>query len=303
MLCTRFPRETAIVVAIALALGVLLAWNLLATDRGLSPVFQANMQRLHVLEAMRLNLAAAEEAEKSAVLADPDEDSQAFAQESRTRSQAVEDGRIALEALLAQGGSAKQKSLLLQFSRAFVELRQIDQEILDLAVRNTNLKAFALAFGPAARALDEFNQCLIALADANRTSHSSRDVLLQAFIAQSGLLKIQTFLALHVMEAQDEKMDCLEADMSLREADADSALESLAGLDPLEGKDFLVQARAAFERYLELKRQILTLSRENTNVRSMALSLSKKRKISAACQEALGALEEDIRNQDFRATR
>ena len=298
------PRGTATVAAIALVLGGLLAWSLMSTDRGLPPVFQAHMERLRLVSAMRLNLAAAEEAEKSAVLADTDEASEALAQESRARSQAVENGRAALEGLLAQGGSARQKGLFLQFSRAFAELRLIDRDILELAVRNTNLKAFALTFGPAARVLDAFNRSLAALTDANSASPLAQEVLLQAFKAQSGLLKVQALLAPHVVEADDRKMDSLEADMALSEAEAASALEALAGMDPLEGREALAPARAAFGQYLELKRQILALSRENTNVRSMTLSLSKKRKVSAACQEALAALEEDLLNQDFnKATR
>lgn len=303
MLGKRLSIRTVVVAGMAMAAGLVLAWGLLAPERGLPPVFQAHVQRLQLVTAMRLNLVAAEEAEKSAVLADTDEASQSFAQESRARSQAVENDRAALEGLLAQGGSPSQKRLFLQFSQAFAELRKIDQDILDLAVRNTNLKAFAMAFGPAARVLDEFNQNLAALADANLSFPWAQDVLLQAFKAQSAMLKIQTLLAPHVIEASDEKMDRLEADMSRNEAEASQALEALAGFDPLEGRESLAQARAAFTRYQELKGQILALSRENTNVRSMTLSLSTKRKVSAVCQEALAALEEDLRNQDFKATR
>lgn len=300
---TSKPNKT-ILIALFIILGVLLTWNLMSTDRGLPPVYQAHMQRLQLVTAMRLNLAAAEEAEKSAVLADTDEASLVFAQESNARSQAVENDRRAFEALLAQGGSTKQKSLFLQFTQAFAELRQIDRDILDLAVRNTNLKAFAMAFGPAARILDEFNRSLSDLVDENMSSPGAQNVLIQAFKAQKGLLKVQTLLAPHVIEASDEKMDSLEAEMSRHEGETAMALETLAGLDSLEGRDSLAQARDAFGRYVELKRQILTLSRENTNVRSMILSLSKKRTVSAACQEALAALEEDLRIQDFnKATR
>jgi len=227
-----------------------------------------------------------------------------LAGESEARSQDVENGRKALEALLAKEGNSRQKSLILQFTRAFGELRQIDREILDLAVRNTNLKASSLAFGPAAQSLEECNRNLSSLAEANLSSPLAQDVLLLTSKAEIGLLTVQTLLAPHIMEALDAKMDTLEAEMSGQQTEAGQALDALAGLDPLEGRNFLDQARAAFGRYQELKTRILALSRENTNVRSIVLSLSRKRKILATCQEVLASLEVELRTQDVdKATR
>jgi hypothetical protein len=53
-------------------------------------------------------------------------------------------------------------------------------------------------------------------------------------------------------------------------------------------------AGAAFARYLELQAQVLSLSRENTNVRSLSLSLGRKRAAQAICQDTLAALQEAI---------
>jgi hypothetical protein len=62
----------------------------------------------------------------------------------------------------------------------------------------------------------------------------------------------------------------------------------------VKGDADLAAARAAFDRFGELKRQILALSRENTNVRSLALSLNQKRKAMIECLAALGALRQAI---------
>jgi hypothetical protein len=49
--------------------------------------------------------------------------------------------------------------------------------------------------------------------------------------------------------------------------------------------------------------EVISLSRENTNVKSLELSLGKKRMISAQCEETLSALQEAIRSRTFKATR
>jgi peptidoglycan hydrolase-like protein with peptidoglycan-binding domain len=42
---------------------------------------------------------------------------------------------------------------------------------------------------------------------------------------------------------------------------------------------------------MDLNRQIVALSRRNTNVRSLALSLDEKRKLTGSCDESLRALQ------------
>lgn len=52
----------------------------------------------------------------------------------------------------------------------------------------------------------------------------------------------------------------------------------------------LAAAASALARYRELTARIVTLSRENTNVRSLALSLDQKPRLLVRCLEALGEL-------------
>ena len=56
-------------------------------------------------------------------------------------------------------------------------------------------------------------------------------------------------------------------------------------------------ATASWTRFSEVKRQILALSRENTNVRSLTISLNRKRRVMITCQEALGALQKAIEQE------
>ena len=118
---------------------------------------------------MQVDLASASEAEKSAVLAITDQDSQTFADQARAAAAKVVLAQQKMGELLAIGGTQDEQELLTQFATAFTEFQRIDKELLALAVKNTNLKAYALTFGPAAAALHEMDGALARLAadDAN----------------------------------------------------------------------------------------------------------------------------------------
>ena len=47
----------------------------------------------------------------------------------------------------------------------------------------------------------------------------------------------------------------------------------------------------------------MALSRRNSNVRSLALSLGRKRAVTAECDDVLLALQDTLSKHDFKATR
>jgi hypothetical protein len=167
--------------------------------------------------------------------------------------------------------------------------------VLDLAVRNTNLKAWSLLFGVAASTLAEMDTALAqVIATASGTPTAMR-VIPMAFGARIGALRLQTMLAPHIAEESDAKMDQMEAAMAKEEAEIRNDLDGLAtSLAKRTGSDDAETAKAQFARYETFKAKILSLSRENTNVRSLELSLNQKRNAMALCLETLGTLKEAI---------
>src|SRR5580658_7529802 len=134
-------------------------------------------RRVDLVQRMESDLASASEAEKSAVLAVADTESQTFADQARTASGRVEQERRELGELTTQGGPQGEKDLLGQFSEAFAEFQRIDNDLLALAVKNTNVKAYGLAFGPAAHAIADFGSALNHLVTANAASPQSKTVM------------------------------------------------------------------------------------------------------------------------------
>lgn len=263
-------------------------------DAGPTRQLALKASRVDLVGQMQLALASASEAEKSAVLAITDLDSQRFAEQARAASVDVERERKELESLLATGGSQREKELLAQFSEAFGKLQRIDEEVLGLAVRNTNLKAYGLLFGAAADTLAEMDAALSRVLAKRADSPDAKRVMNSAFGARIGVLRIQTQLAPHIAEESDEKMDQMEASMRKEELQVQEDLDALAALTKTEVASDVTTASSRFVHYREIKTRILALSRENTNVRSLALSLNQKRKAMLVCLDALSGLKQAV---------
>jgi len=266
-----------------------------AQDPSAQLAFKA--RRIDLTTRMQLGISSASEAEKSAVMATTDQDSKAFADQAREASAQVEREYRELDELLKTGGTQSEKDLLGEFSKAFAELRRVDEELLSLAVKNTNLKAYSLAFGPAANALDEMNDALSRIIAANGRSPDSAKIMLLAFGAQVAALRIQTLLAPHIAEESDPGMDRLEASISKEDAQVHHDLDGLQALPQLGGNGDLATAVSSYAKLSKLRTEILALSRENTNVRSLAISLNQKRRAMLLCEDALSSLRQAIASE------
>jgi hypothetical protein len=135
---------------------------------------------------------------------------------------------------------------------------------------------------------------------ATASSPGAKRVMLLAAGAQSAALRIQSLLPPHISEENDQKMDQLETSMSKEDFEVHKALAGLsAALGPNGGSDSKT-ADSAYARFNKIKKEILLLSRQNTNVRSLAISLNQKRNAALLCQNALAALEKAVREEPLR---
>jgi hypothetical protein len=256
--------------------------------------------RVDLVERMQYALASSAEAEKSAVLAITDADSQAFADRARAASAEVDRERQELGKSLANGGTARERELLSEFSSAFARLGAIDDKVLDLGVQHTNLKAYALLFGPAADALRDMDSALSRFEAKCATAPDAAKVQPLAFGAQLGATRVQALLSPHIAEKTDAKMDQLEAMMAKEEAEVRRDIKALKAMSRFASDPDLADATISFARFEELKVQILKLSRENTNVLSLTISLNQKRKAMLLCMDLLGALREAVLDEPIR---
>jgi len=258
-----------------------------------------NAAYARVAEAHRLavslgtEFARATNASDRAVMADTDEASLSFAQEAQRAGEAVQLGMTQLAPILAGLGYADETRYLDEFERRFAEYRNLDSSILALTAEGTNVKAQRLSFGEAQAAADELRDALEHLVPASAAVDRWRVQALAA-IALASAREIQVLQAPHIAEVSEAEMTRLEAKMTGAETTARQALLDLGPLVATASRTDVATATAALDRLSSLNSQIRTLSRRNTNVRALTLSLGQKRVLAAACDTALRTLQDAV---------
>lgn len=125
---------------------------------------------------------------------------------------------------------------------------------------------------------------------------------MEAFVAKAVLSvrEIQVRQAPHIAEASDATMTRLENDMAGLEATAKAALSELSGVIAPSARPALAAAQTEFDRFKDVSEKLVALSRRNSNVRALDLSLRVKPGLTTACDESLRVLRTPWRNRDRR---
>jgi hypothetical protein len=251
---------------------------------------------------LRVQFNKAADASNRAVMADTDEASIAFAKESEKATEVAAHDMTALAPLLNALSFPAEIRVFEEFKTHFSEYHELDRTILTLAVENTNLKAQRLSFDPARQAADAFRDSLAPLAASFPPKDHCQAAELVAR-AVTAVREIQVLYAPHIAEHDDAPMTKMEKEMADLDATARDALKTLDALAPPNAHPSLATAHAELDKFKALTAQIVELSRRNTNVVSLDLSLRKKPALATACDERLSALQVALANEGSKATR
>ena len=259
-------------------------------------------QARHHSAELHVQFTKAAAAANRAVMADTDEASVAFARDAEQAKRAVQVNIDALQPILLGLDYSMETRLLQEFVTRFAAYQELDSRILGLAVENTNLKAQRLSFGPAQEAADSFRDSLEAVVPLDAAKDTWRVKALVATAVMT-VREIQVLQAPHVAEADDAVMTRMEMRMATSEAAARSALATLVPLVQPASRARLATATVALDTFMRLNAQVMALSRRNTNVRSLVLSLNDKEKVTGECEASLHALRDALAKRGFTGTR
>jgi len=289
---------------VGLALGLVLMWIGIKYEHiGFKDIIGIMLKKTELISRIRASLLTSADAEKSAVMADTDEASRAFADQSRQAADAVDRDRRELGLLVEKDHTERELALLREFDGCWAELRKIDQVLLDLAVENTNIKAANLSFGKGSLAVKRFEDALLALKRSELSNRKNNQIAELVCDALAAALKIHYLQAPHIVAANDDQMDKIEAEIQQQNEVIRSSLSKLKQLVPKDKQASLTEAEAAYDEVARVTAEVVDLSRQNTNVKSFELSLGRKRKVTAQCDEILNKLEETVRSKAFTGTR
>ena len=251
---------------------------------------------------LRVQFTRASDAANRAVMSSAEGTGSAAVNESRQAADAVAKDLAALKLILERLAYHEELRILETFTNSFQEYRKIDDELLPLAVENTNVKAQQLSFDSSREAAAAFKNALESAVSVPSTKAACCVASLVA-AAHAAVLEVRVLQAPHIAEPDDAPMTRMEAQMAAHEAEARRALERLRPLLADGAGPHLAKASAALDRFVAVNREIITLSRRNTNVRSLALTLGRKRTVVATCEDQLRALDEALARHEFAATR
>jgi hypothetical protein len=96
-------------------------------------------------------------------------------------------------------------------------------------------------------------------------------------------------------------MTRIEERMKIAEGTARGAIQTMAGIVASNAQSRLTMASAALDRFMSVNTDIIALSRRNSNVRSLALSLGQKRTLTARCEETLHSLRDALEQRSIGA--
>lgn len=269
--------------------------------RGSGAALTRLLEARQLASELHVSFTRASEASSRSVMAISDEDSTTAADEARNSRQEAERSLVALQPVLESLGYPTDLGHLTAFKASFDEYRRLDDEILALAVENSNVKAQRIAFGPSREGAEAFRKSLEAAIRDGAKDRCRAEAL--ASRAQAAVLQIEVLQPPHIADPDDAVMTRLEGEMRAFEAAARKSLEELkAATGPAAGPH-LAAATAALDGFIARNREIVGLSRRNSNVRSLALSLGRKRTVAAQCEDQLRALDQALEEHRFNATR
>ena len=220
--------------------------------------------------------------------------------EAESRRSQVQKYRVQLSQIKS---NTEYQALLKEIARAEDDIREVEDREL---VVMEEVEQTQPAVKQEQAMLQEVTEKTAALkADLQRREFVIRAELdkLTAERAALALWRAQALHSPHIDEAEPARMAGLDARLAQLEQEAADNLKAMALQTGAAGRLSLKAATSAAARHAELTAEIADLSRQNSNLVSLQLSLGHKRRLAAQCGDQLQAMIEQVNARSFKAVR
>lgn len=295
------PMTPLLIRSIAVAGGLLAVLTAAGSCGDVNAVLEGQSQARDLAADLEIQFTRAVDAANRAVMSNADDASAQFAHEAEQAKAAAQRDVDSLMPILQKFHDADEAKLLQEFVDRFAKYQTLDRQILDAAVENTNVKAQRLSFGEGQAAAADFAAAVNSVKPA-----SASDVWRVRALAASALSSLRAIEVLegpHIADPDDASMTQTENRMAEEERSLRAAVKELQTIAAPSSRAKIADASSALDRFMSVHTQILALSRKNTNVRSLALSLDQKRALIEPCEKSLRALRDALAKRKYPAGR
>ena len=264
----------------------------------LSPVLTRLMDARRLAAELQVAFSHSADAANRAVIADTDEASTAFAHEAQEQAQQVQRDLDQVDGI----GGVSAIRMRASCSRAFAKHSRIQRaRPRDLGAGSREYQPQGAA--PVVRGCTHGGERAARLLSDAAARVAAKDQWHASALAAKATLavrEIEVLQAPHIAASEDAVMTQLESQMAALEATARSALQELSSLGGTPELHAAADAASkSLTDFTAINAQLVALSRRNSNVRSLALSLGQKLTLTALCEGSLRALNDRLSKRDL----
>jgi hypothetical protein len=255
-------------------------------------IYASRMAKEAVLTKMNVNLLTAIRAEKDALLASTKEEALKFTAQEDQAMDAVEQGRLEFTSLTKSEKSGPLIKLRDEFDKSWAQFRQIDKEESDMILQKSNTQAYLLSFTEAFSAFSALENALKVVMEQARTTSDKDQIVGLCFQMVAESAKILALEAPHISEISDERMDAIEGQMKVSSQAVGEALGKIRTLARGNAAAAVDAVAHSFEAFESVNARVLHLSRINSDMKALTISMERKQVIAAECLALLESLRE-----------
>jgi len=265
---------TVILMASMLVVSYVAVNRLSGVNAQIRQLVDRTIQKRTLETELQVKVLASIRAQKNSILSPNDEQSKEVAASSRTSLTEARALFDKLDQLISEEKIAGQSAAAEALDKSLDAARKINDEVVDLSVQNTNVKARRLLAGEIQRQINilaaHFQKWVGAA-----TSKEPPDVarLKTLYEIHTALLELHPNAIKHIESSSEEEMGAQEKKLAELQEQIQGGLKAGSGGDPT-GE---VEPRAALAELKNLYVDLFKLSRLNTNNRSTSLSLNESK--------------------------